>query len=118
MTAGFLRSSVSQGLLQLGPVVEVCTLWHQRVIRVKESVEQRAAQHSASRVTPVANESLADLGLCGSVDWCSVVKGNFLTRVDCHAALMSQMQCWAERDLQEKYSLRFIGVFPIFGTLS
>lgn len=48
--------------------VDVCTLWHQQAIRVKEPVEQRGSRALGSRVTPAANETLADLGLCGCVD--------------------------------------------------
>lgn len=48
--------------------VDVCTLWHQQAIRVKEPVEQRGSPALGSRVTPAANEAAADLGLCGCVD--------------------------------------------------
>lgn len=37
-------------------------------IRVTEPVEQRGSHALWSRVTPAANEALADLGLCGCVD--------------------------------------------------
>lgn len=56
-------------LTAMGASVDVFTLWHQQAIRVKEPVEQRSSGPAlGSRVTPVANETLADLGLCGCVD--------------------------------------------------
>lgn len=56
------------GLTATVAAVDVCTLWHQQAIRVKEPVEQRGSPALGSRVTPAANETLADLGLCGCVD--------------------------------------------------
>lgn len=48
--------------------VDVFTLWHQQAIRVKKQLEQGDSFTLGSRVIPVANETLADLGLCGCVD--------------------------------------------------
>lgn len=46
----------------------VFTLWHQPAIRLKKPVEQICTNAAESRVTPAANETSADLGLCRCVD--------------------------------------------------
>ncbi len=63
-----LFAAAVAGLTAMAASVDVCTLWHQQAIRVKEPVEQRGSPALGSRVTPAANETLADLGLCGCVD--------------------------------------------------
>lgn len=67
--SAYLQFSISTArLTALVASMDVCTLWHQQAIRVKEPVEQRGSRALSSRVTPAANETPADLGLCGCVD--------------------------------------------------
>lgn len=80
--------------------MNVCTLWCQQAITVKEPVEQRDSHALWSHVTPAANKTLADLGLRGASTNALLLRGTFeLSRLS-NGINLTQWS-WAERDLQE-----------------